>query len=74
MTTPAPSRRQPLAVGAQIRRRRRARWTTLSELASACEIDISALSKIERGLRDPSLRQMERIASALGTSLLALLR
>lgn len=56
------------AVGALIRARRDARRMTLRELGDAAQIDVSQLSKIERGICRTSFEAYERIAAALGWS------
>ncbi len=58
-------------LGAAIRERRGKR--PLASVAAAVGIDVSQLSKIERGLSRTTLGDYERIAGALGTSLAALL-
>ena len=55
-------------LGAAIRMRRQARGVTLEALHAATEIDVSQLSKIERGLCGMAPAQQERIARALGWS------
>lgn len=42
---------------------------TQSQVAAAAGIDQSDLSKIERGIANPSIATLERIASAMGCSL-----
>jgi transcriptional regulator with XRE-family HTH domain len=53
------------ALGAAIRARRRARNMTLAELGRAAGIDVSQLSKIERGRSRTSVDAYDRIAAAL---------
>ncbi|MFE1646360.1 helix-turn-helix domain-containing protein [Microbacterium sp. P01] len=55
-------------LGAHIRRLRQARRLTLVRLASATELSHPFLSQLERGLAQPSLASLRRIAVALGTS------
>ena len=62
-----------LALGARVRRLRRARGLTLAGLASAAGLSHPFLSKIERGLASPSMASLAQIARALGTSQLELL-
>ena len=45
---------------------RAASCMTQAELSKACGIDQSDLSKLERGLLNPSVNTLERIAKALG--------
>jgi transcriptional regulator with XRE-family HTH domain len=54
--------------GDTIRARRTARKMTLGELGSAAGIDVSQLSKLERGLCRTSVETYDRIAEALGWS------
>lgn len=55
-------------LGAQIRRVRQARGLTLVRLAEATDLSHPFLSQLERGLAQPSLASLRRIAVALGTS------
>jgi len=61
------------ALGARVRRLRRARGLTLTRLASAAGLSHPFLSKLERGLASPSMASLAQIARALGTSQLELL-
>jgi transcriptional regulator with XRE-family HTH domain len=54
-------------LGAAIRRRRHARELTLAQLSAPAGVSVSMLSQVERGLLDPSLDTLRRIADALGT-------
>ena len=53
------------AVGAVIRRERRARGMTLKELAARAIVSVVYLGEIERGKKYPSPVVLERLASAL---------
>ena len=55
-------------LGAYIRRLRHARGLTLVRLADATDLSHPFLSQLERGLAQPSLASLRRIAVALGTS------
>ena len=55
-------------LGAHIRRVRHARGLTLVRLADATDLSHPFLSQMERGLAQPSLASLRRIAVALGTS------
>lgn len=55
-------------LGAHIRLLRQARGLTLVRLAAATELSHPFLSQVERGLAQPSLASLRRIAVALGTS------
>lgn len=57
-----------LAFGTALRRRRRERELTQSELAEAADIHWKYVSMLERGLRQPALDVLLRLARALGTS------
>jgi transcriptional regulator with XRE-family HTH domain len=52
-------------VGANVRRLRQARGLTQEEVAFRSQIDLTYLGGIERGVRNPSLLVMVRIARAL---------
>jgi transcriptional regulator with XRE-family HTH domain len=63
------------AVGAIIRRRRQALGLTLRAFARQCDISPAHLSKVERGLANPSLAMLTRIVQELdlhGTDLFGL--
>jgi transcriptional regulator with XRE-family HTH domain len=54
-------------VGGNIRRLRDVKGLTQEELASKCdEMDRTYLSGIERGIRNPTIVVVQRIADALG--------
>jgi transcriptional regulator with XRE-family HTH domain len=55
-------------LGAYIRRLRRGRGDTLVRLAELTDLSHPFLSQLERGLAQPSLSSLRRIAVALGTS------
>lgn len=57
-----------LRLGAHIRRLRHARGMTLVQLAVATDLSHPFLSQLERGLAQPSLSTLRRIALALETS------
>jgi transcriptional regulator with XRE-family HTH domain len=57
------------SMGQQIRALRRQRGWSLQEVAARAQISIGFLSQMERGLSSPTLRDLIRIAEALGTSL-----
>ncbi|WP_460775475.1 helix-turn-helix domain-containing protein [Microbacterium sp. GXF7504] len=57
-----------LRLGARIRELRKARELTLVQLAAATELSHPFLSQLERGLAQPSLGSLRRIALALQTS------
>lgn len=56
------------ALAAAIRQLREDRGITQEDLAHGAGITTGTLSKIERGLANPSWTTVERIAGALGTS------
>jgi transcriptional regulator with XRE-family HTH domain len=62
------------AVGRRLRGERRRRGFTLEELAAASGVSRSMLSEVERGSRVPTVLVLDRIATALGTSIARLLR
>ncbi|UIM99696.1 helix-turn-helix domain-containing protein [Yersinia ruckeri] len=51
--------------GRKIRELRSARSISQEELAWACELDRTYISGIERGVRNPSLKNIIKIANAL---------
>lgn len=55
-------------VGDHVRRRRRFLGLTLVQLADATGLSHSFLSQVERGLAQPSMLSLHRVAAALGTS------
>lgn len=57
-----------LRLGARIRELRKSRGLTLVQLATATELSHPFLSQLERGLAQPSLGSLRRIAVALETS------
>jgi transcriptional regulator with XRE-family HTH domain len=62
------------AIGREVRARRKAIGTTLAGMAAAAGTSIGMLSKIENGYVSLSLATLNRIATALGVSITALLR
>jgi transcriptional regulator with XRE-family HTH domain len=61
-------------VGTNVRKRRQARGLTQEQLAFAAEIDLTYVGGIERGIRNPSVVVLARIAEALGVEPADLLR
>ena len=57
------------AVGPRLRRLRQQRETTLTELAAATGISASTLSRLEAGLRRPTLEQLLPLARTYGTTI-----
>ncbi len=70
---PPPPESAVHSVGGRIRDMRRARSFTLVQLAEAAGLSHPFLSQLERGLANPSMASLERIARALGTSQVELL-
>jgi transcriptional regulator with XRE-family HTH domain len=60
-------------VGKNVRRLRLARGLTQEQLAFEAKIDLTYVGGIERGVRNPSLLILARVAAALGESPVALL-
>jgi transcriptional regulator with XRE-family HTH domain len=60
------------SLGHRIREIRSARGLTLSALASATGLSIGLISQVERGLADPSLQTLRRIAKVLDVPLFSL--
>jgi transcriptional regulator with XRE-family HTH domain len=61
------------AIGHAIRSRRRAHGLSQESLAALAQIDRSYMSSVERGLRNISVLNLARIATALDVSVLELL-
>lgn len=55
--------------GTAIRAMRRAQDLSLRDLAALAEVDYSTLSKVERGLVEPSPRWLKAVTDALGRHL-----
>jgi len=62
-----------MKIGSRIRKFRKSQARTLQEIADACQCSRSLLSKIETGTITPSLGSLQRIASALGVEMSALM-
>ncbi len=54
------------ALGQNVRQRREARELTQEMLAEKAGLDPTYISGIERGLRNPGIRNVARLAKALG--------
>jgi transcriptional regulator with XRE-family HTH domain len=59
--------------GARLRELRKARGLSQEALADLCGLDRTYVGGIERGERNVALRNIERIAEALGLSISALM-
>lgn len=57
------------SVGERVRSVRRQRGLSLQQVAQQAELSVGFLSQIERGLSSPALRDLVRIATALGVGL-----
>lgn len=60
-------------LGARIRARRRARGLALEQLAELSGVSRSMVSDVERGAKTPTVLVLDRLATALGTSIARLL-
>jgi transcriptional regulator with XRE-family HTH domain len=60
-------------VGARLRAERLARGLALDRLAELSEVSRSMVSDVERGVKTPSVLVLDRLATALGTSIARLL-
>ena len=58
--------------GRNVRRRREARELTQEKLAEKAGLDPTYISGIERGLRNPGIKKVARLAKALGLTTSAL--
>jgi transcriptional regulator with XRE-family HTH domain len=54
-------------IGERIRELRTARSMTVTELAKAADVSVGMISQVERGITDPSLETVRRIARVLDT-------
>jgi transcriptional regulator with XRE-family HTH domain len=61
-------------LGQEIRRLRKDRRLSQTELAERAGVALMTISRIERGEHDPHIRTLGRIARALGVSAFDLLR
>jgi transcriptional regulator with XRE-family HTH domain len=52
-------------VGAKVRRLREAKGLTQEQLGARCDMDLSYVSRVERGQKDIQLRTIVRLACAL---------
>ena len=57
------------ALGRNLRNRREKRELTQEKLGELADLDPTYISGIERGIRNPSVLSLLRIARALGTSI-----
>ena len=57
------------ALGQNVRQRREARELTQEKLAEKAGLDPTYISGIERGLRNPGIRNVARLAKALGLTI-----
>ncbi len=55
-------------LGLNVRKRREARELTQETLAERADLDPTYISGIERGLRNPGIKNVARLAKALGFS------
>ena len=62
------------AFGSNVRRQRERKALTQEKLAVKADLDPTYISGIERGVRNPSILSVVRIANALGTTVAALSR
>ena len=60
------------AFGLNLRRERESKQLTQEKLAEKADLDPTYISGIERGVRNPSLLSIVRIAKALGTTVSSL--
>ncbi len=62
------------AFGVALRARREALSLSQEELAFRSEVHRTYISELERGIKNPSLTTLEKLATALGTSKTVLVR
>ncbi|MEE1752579.1 helix-turn-helix domain-containing protein [Streptomyces sp. SP18CS02] len=65
--------KETLRVGAAVRRRRRALALTLAAVAERSGLSVPFLSQVENERARPSMRSLQRVADALGTTAVELL-
>lgn len=63
-----------VAFGQAVRRAREARGLSQEDLGFEAEIDRTYVSGVERGVRNPTVRTIWRLAKALGTKPSSLMR
>ncbi|MCX8090467.1 MAG: helix-turn-helix transcriptional regulator [Verrucomicrobiae bacterium] len=63
-----------VALGLSVRRQREARKLTQEKLAELAGLDPTYISGIERGLRNPGIKNVARLAKALGITTAELCR
>jgi transcriptional regulator with XRE-family HTH domain len=65
------AKRHPVltAFGLNVRKRRESKGLTQEALAEKADLDQTYISGIERGIRNPSVLSIAKIAKALGVSL-----
>jgi len=63
-----------IILGTRVRERRKELKMTQVDLADACKLDRTYIGGIERGERNPSLKNMAKIATALNTTVSDLMR
>lgn len=71
----APSASAPIlqvAIGRQVRKLRRAKNLTVTDMSAASSVSVAMISKIENGQTSASLNTLEKIAEALTTSISSL--
>lgn len=56
-----------------VRTRRKALGMSQEDLAAACDLDRTYISGIERGIRNPTIKVLQRLSSALETKVSNLL-
>nr|WP_042181488.1 cupin domain-containing protein [Kibdelosporangium sp. MJ126-NF4]CEL13134.1 transcriptional regulator, XRE family [Kibdelosporangium sp. MJ126-NF4]CTQ98823.1 transcriptional regulator, XRE family [Kibdelosporangium sp. MJ126-NF4] len=59
-------------IGERIRELRTGRAMTVTELAKAADVSVGMISQVERGITDPSLETVRRIARVLDTPVFSL--
>lgn len=68
-TRQQPPCRAQLVFAANVKRTRKVRGYTQQELADLAQLESSYISSVERGLRNITISNMERIADALGVTI-----
>ncbi len=60
-------------IGGRVRSLRRSKGWSMEELSERAQVQFSTVSRIERGLQEPSISTLEKLAATLGVSLVALI-
>ncbi|MGA4668828.1 helix-turn-helix domain-containing protein [Propionibacteriaceae bacterium Y1923] len=71
--SPFPHQADTVTLGAAVRRARQRLGLSVEGLAEQSGVSTGQISQVERGLANPSLKTMDKVATALGTTVASLL-